>query len=155
MEIQGFENYLIYEDGRVFNKKFNRFKKPAINNVGYKVVNLHKSGKYKTLLLHRLIAIHYISNPENKPEVDHINRDRSDNRIENLRWVTSSENIQNTSMRNTNTSGHKYICYSNRDKVWIFQKRINGKKTQKRFKTLEEAIEFKHSFESDLKNINS
>ena len=148
MEIQGFENYLIYSDGSVFSKKYNRFKKPTINNIGYQVVNLHKDGKYKTLLLHRLIAIHYISNPENKPEVDHINRNRSDNRIENLRWVTSSENIQNTGLRNTNTSGHKYICYCKRDKVWIFQKRINGKKTQKRFKNLDEAIEFKRSFET-------
>ena len=148
MEIQGFENYLIYEDGRVFNKKYNRFRKYTIKNHGYKAVTLYKNTKCKTLLLHRLIAIHYIPNPENKREVDHINRDRSDNRIENLRWATHSENNQNKGMGNTNTSGHKNICYSKRDKLWIFQKNINGKKTCKRFKTIEEAIEFKHSFET-------
>lgn len=52
--------------------------------------------KGKHYLVHRLIAETFILNPENKPEVDHINRNRGDNRIENLRWVTSSENKRNT-----------------------------------------------------------
>ena len=87
--------------------------------------------------------------------MDHINRDRSDNRVENLRWVTSSENQQNTGMPNTNKSGHKNICYHKFGDRWAFKKTINGKLTRKYFKTLEEAIEFKNSFESNLKNINS
>jgi len=148
MEIQGFENYLIYEDGSVFNKKRNIFKKPAINIHGYKYVNLYKNSKQKNFTIHRLIAIHYIPNPENKREVDHINRIRTDNRIENLRWVTPSENNQNKGMASRNTSGHKNICYDKRRDRWIFSKVINKKHTRKCFKNLDDAIEFKRSFET-------
>ena len=155
MEIQGYENYLIYEDGRVFSKKRNRFLKPQNHNSGYKIIGLCKNNKVKSFLIHRLMAIHYIPNPENKREVDHINRNRSDNRIENLRWATKSENGQNKGMESRNTSGHKYISYHKIGDGWAFEKTINGKRTRKYFKSLEEAIEFKRSFESDLKNINS
>ena len=62
---------------------------------GYKGVDLTKNGKRKKFLIHRLVAKAFIPNPENKPEIDHINTNRSDNRIENLRWVTSSENMRN------------------------------------------------------------
>ena len=155
MEIQGFEDYLIYEDGRVFSKKRNRFLKHQNHNDGYKIISLYKNNKHKYFKIHRLIAEYYIPNPENKPEVDHINRIRDDNRIENLRWVTSSENQQNRGMPNTNTSGHKYISYNKFGDRWVFKKTINGKLTRKYFKTIEEALEFKISFESDLKNINS
>jgi len=92
MEIQGFENYLIYSDGRVFSKKSNKFLKPRMNTTGYLIVDLSHGGKRKIYRNHRLIAIHYIPNPENKQMIDHINRNRNDNRLENLRWATRSEN---------------------------------------------------------------
>ena len=58
----------------------------------YKQVNLWKDNKGHTLYVHRLVAQTFIPNPENKPEVNHINGNRQDNRVENLGWVTSSEN---------------------------------------------------------------
>lgn len=61
----------------------------------YDNLRLHKKGqKSKFVHLHRLLAQHFIPNPENKREVNHINGDKHDNRIENLEWVTSSENRQ-------------------------------------------------------------
>ena len=145
MEIIGYENYLIYEDGRVYNKKYNRFLKPG-TRAGYKQVELHKEGKGKTHKVHRLVAEHYIPNPENKPCVDHINRITTDNRIENLRWATVSENAQNRSFNKDNTSGHKYISYSKRDKYWIFQKIINKKIIRKEFKSKIDCICYKFIF---------
>ena len=147
MEIEGYKNYLIYDDGRVYNKKYNRFLKHIINSKGYYQIKLCENSKQKSHKIHRLIAIHYIPNPENKPEVDHINRDRSDNRIENLRWSTGSENMQNQGIRKNNKCGIKNISYDKKNDRWMFNKKINGKRTDKGFKTKEEAIEFKIQFD--------
>lgn len=68
-------------------------KKQHINNNGYMVIvcgRLRK--KYR---VHRIVAETFIPNPENKPEVDHINRIRTDNRVDNLCWATRLENAQN------------------------------------------------------------
>ena len=62
------------------------------NGIGYR--NVSVNGKY--FRVHRLVAETFIPNPDNKPFVDHINRVRDDNRVENLRWVTRSENQRNT-----------------------------------------------------------
>lgn len=60
---------------------------------GYVRCTLHLNGTPKKHLIHRLVAEAFIPNPENKPCVDHINRDRGDNRVENLRWCTYKENV--------------------------------------------------------------
>ena len=97
MEFEGFENYLIYEDGRIWSKcrGKGRFLKPNPDSHGYLCVVLWKDGKGKTTRLHRLLGNAYIPNLENKPEIDHIDNIRQNNNIENLRWVTRSENERN------------------------------------------------------------
>lgn len=81
-------------------------RKPRINIMGYLNVALSKENIKKNCLLHRIIAQAFIPNPENKPQIDHINTIRNDNRIENLRWVTPRENARNpitkTRYRNPN-----------------------------------------------------
>ena len=61
----------------------------------YCVTDLSKNGKRVHVKTHRLVAKAFIPNPDNKPFIDHINRNRQDNRVENLRWVTKSENMNN------------------------------------------------------------
>lgn len=60
---------------------------------GYMNVRICKNGKSSQFRVHRLVAIAFIPNAENKPQINHINSDRSDNRIDNLEWVTNRENI--------------------------------------------------------------
>lgn len=62
---------------------------------GYCYVGLYKNGKEKKFKIHRLVAQAFIPNPENKPEIDHVNTVRDDNRVENLRWCTRKENFAN------------------------------------------------------------
>lgn len=150
MEIDGYKNYLIYEDGRVYtNNKRKGFLKPKKNENGYLRVGLYKNNKIKYFSIHRLVALAYISNPENKPEVDHKNRIITDNRVENLRWATHLENMQNKGMMKNNTSGEKNIKKTKWD-TYIFRKTTNGKRFNKNFKTKAEAIIFRDNYLSNL-----
>lgn len=88
---------------------------------------------------HRLAFI-AMTGDEPKGFVDHINRDKSDNRWENLRDVGRSENLLNAKTPKDNTSGHKGIYFNRRDNLWVF--RVAGK-VSSYHKTLEEAVSFK------------
>ena len=147
MEIEDYPNYLIYPDGRIWsNLRKGRFLKHNVQKNGYHQVGLQRDAKQKRLSVHRLVAQTFIPNPDNKPEVDHINQNTHDNRMENLRWVTKSENGQNQGKRITNKSGHKNISYHKQSARWEFQKRINGKTYQKCLETKIEALCYKFCF---------
>ena len=147
MKIKGFEDYSIYEDGKITRTYKNGKKKELkcrINSNGYKIINLSKDGKKKTFLLHRLLALHFIPNPENKYSVDHENRDKLDNSLSNLRWYTRTEQNNNRGGRyefpitkggiSKHIKGFRYLWCE--DKI----------RKQKYFTTLEEAqaFEIKH-----------
>ena len=151
VEIDDFPNYRIFKDGRIYNKKRNKFLKPQTNNCGYQGISLCKDGKKKNFSIHRLLAIHYIENPDNKSEVDHINRDNRDNRIENLRWVSRSENNQNKDKQINNKSGHKNISYRKPGNRWRYDKVIKGKKVQKYFDSKIDCICYKYIYQLKIK----
>jgi hypothetical protein len=71
-----------------------RLIKPRINNRGYLAVRLSRNGETKTKFIHKLLAQAFIPNPDNKPFVNHKNGIKTDIKLENLEWVTHSENIQ-------------------------------------------------------------
>ena len=89
--VVGFEMYEVSNLGRV--KRGDRFKKPTLASTGYLIVSLRDKSNRKSDTVHRIVAKAFISNPENKPEVNHINGDKEDNSVDNLEWVTRSENF--------------------------------------------------------------
>lgn len=94
-DIPGYEGiYQVSNLGRIWSKKM-AISMKLTNDRGYLRVMLirePKSGEYNSVQVHRAVCMAFIPNPENKPQVNHKNRIRSDNRLENLEWVTSSEN---------------------------------------------------------------
>ena len=139
MDITDCPNYLIYDDGRIFSKKRKKFMKPSIDKDGYLSLLLYDGEKYKRFSIHRLIALHYIPNPENKQTVDHIDRNKTNNKIENLRWATLTEQQINKNWKG-NQKKHKYIYKSNKTDSIVRIERLN---IARNFKTIQQALVYK------------
>ena len=99
-DVVGYEGcYQVSSMGRVKSFKWNkeRFLKPSMDKDGYLLVTLCAGGKPKTLKVHRLVCEAFHENPDNKPQVNHINEDKTDNRACNLEWCTCKQNVNHGS----------------------------------------------------------
>ena len=109
-KIQGFENYEVDELGQIWSlpkktrKGVRMIKALKHPKTGYMYVDLCKDGKVKKFTIHRLVALNLIPNPENKDQVNHINGDKTDNRVENLEWNTRSENQKHSILKGLRTA---------------------------------------------------
>ena len=93
MDIKGYEGiYQVSNLGNIRNSK-GKVLKPIKSSEGYMQIVLCKNGEHKRYYIHRLVLSTFKANPENKPQVNHINEDKTDNRLNNLEWNTPSENI--------------------------------------------------------------
>ena len=92
-DVVGYENiYGITSCGKVYSYKSKKFLKSRPTRSGYFQVTLMKNGERKTCYVHRLLAEAYIPNPNNLPQVDHIDNDKTHNYVNNLQWITSRDN---------------------------------------------------------------
>ena len=92
--------------------KFNYFKEekilnPSTHKNGYLAIGLTKENKTKTFKVHRIVALHFIDNFLNKPEINHIDSDKSNNNVLNLEWCTSKENKEHAVKNKLNAFGEK------------------------------------------------
>ena len=85
-------SYIVYSDGRVWSNKTNKFLQPHQNNCGYYYYSLRIDGKQKIRLAHRLVAVSFIPNPNNLPEVNHKDENKANNDCSNLEWCSSEYN---------------------------------------------------------------
>ena len=91
-----FPNYTISEDGEIRNSK-GKIIKGEISNTGYRRVSLSNNDvKHKKMSVHRLVAETYIPNPHNYPEVNHKNENKLDNRVDNLEWCSTLDNLNHS-----------------------------------------------------------
>jgi hypothetical protein len=143
--IKNFENYWISLNGDVWSDKRNNFIKPQLRKDGYFQVCLRKDKKNCNQLLHRLLADAFIENPNNFPITDHIDKNKLNNDLNNLRWTTQQKNCLNKTgnVKETNIYFHKKNnCY---EVKFNFKQRI-----RKTFKTLEEAIKFRNETQEKI-----
>lgn len=114
-----------------------RILKPCICKNGYYSISLYKNGKGKTYTIHYLIAKQFIDNPNNYPVIDHIDRNRTNNNILNLRWTTYNINSENKNCKGCIVKDIKKY----KEKEYIYY-RVCYRKEKKRFKTIQEAEQY-------------
>jgi hypothetical protein len=136
--------YSVSIDGQV--KKNARLMKGATDSTGYRQVSHY--GKLK--LLHHLVASRFLPQPtDEKVEIDHIDRDKSNNHASNLRWCNRSVNSRNRNHKLSSITGEQYISeyiLRNGNIRYVFCIQRHDLKYKEYFKTLEEAVSFKNKF---------
>jgi hypothetical protein len=146
-EIDGYPGYSVSSEGEVIGSN-GRVLKGFIRN-SYLSVRLYRDRQYKNACIHRIVCAAFHPLILGSPYVDHINRDKLDNRAVNLRWVTSSENGLNCEHK-MGASGHRLIYLTKVGTYNVLIKRDMAYVFNKTYKTLDEAIAARDNFLASL-----
>jgi hypothetical protein len=133
-----YDDYVLFENGVILSIIKNRFLDGSVSSGGYIIINLNG----KNYRLHRLLAQSFIENPNGYDEVDHIDRNRLNNDLSNLRWCSRSQNSHNHSKQSNNTTGEIGISkLTKRGKpFWRIQVKLNGKRHCRCFRSYSDLI---------------
>lgn len=130
-DVIGYEGYYrVSNHGNILSCRQNIIMKQKITK-GYRMIGFTKNKKHKSYSVHRLVAKHFIKNPKNKREVNHLDENKLNNHVSNLKWVTSKENA------NWGTRNKRIAEFVKNNQVGFTTKKINQicKKTNKVIKT--------------------
>ena len=148
--IKNYETYGINKIGEIKDYRTGKIMPEYTDPCGYLKINLKNPDGVKCFLVHRLVAIQFIEPVENKLEVDHIDRNKINNNVDNLRWVDDYKQNQNRGNFKNNKTGHKYIWFEDCCNSYVFcitrnkithRKRFNSKKY-----TLEDVVKYKENY---------
>ena len=133
VRVEGFPDYVIHPCGTILKiwKNHTRELKHRKRKNGYMRITLFNNGNHKEFLIHRLLALHFIPNPENKPCIDHLDSVRDNNNLKNLEWVTVAENCRRRDLNNPPELITKGCVRKSNDNGWIWEYYIKGKKKPK------------------------
>tara|TARA_R110002020_G_scaffold54174_1_gene151287 strand:- start:7536 stop:8012 length:477 start_codon:yes stop_codon:yes gene_type:complete len=125
-KINNYNNYYINKIGQVKNINTNRILKTRPNSSGYLMIDLCNKGKRQTITIHKLVLNTFVEKKNlNFNQIDHINKNKHDNRLENLRYIDSSGNNRNKKLRNK----HGYIgVYKRNNKFCSNIRKEHGKR---------------------------
>jgi len=150
MERIGFSLYEVSTLGRLSNIPKNYILKGTVTNSGYLRFGLYAdNGKQYSKLVHILVATMFLSNPENKSTVDHIDRNKLNNKLSNLRWATSYEQALN---KEHSRKGIPAYLSTNRQTLMVISSR-GGKRLEMLLKKLVFMIYLYQEFVEDCKNM--
>ena len=147
IKIEGKPNYSVSNEGNIRNDKTGRILKLHKGTSGYYQVMLGR--KTSPLYVHRLVAKAFIENPNNLPQVDHINGNKLDNRVENLRWLSVSDNCWSFGYYERKEHRKKKVRATNGEKTMIFPSRTD---TAKYFGLSKSRIEYGRVFQKGKMN---
>lgn len=122
-DVVGFEgSYKVSDTGLVYSFFAKRLKATKKNNRGYVQISLHKEGKEHMWLLHRVVAMAFIPNPSNHPQINHIDEDKDNNHVNNLEWCTNKHNRHHGTGYARSVEGHDYkrMGFNNGKPVTMF-----------------------------------
>lgn len=108
--------YQVSDTGLVRTTKTGRILRPAVSRHGYEIVCLFKMDRERRYRVHRLVAMAFIPNPDNLPQVNHIDGNKRNNHVENLEWVTNEQNMHHAKEHGLR-AGHEQFCASKRKRV--------------------------------------
>lgn len=117
-QIEGFDNYFIFKNGTIQNSRGKNICEWK-DNVGYLQVKLSQDGKWYYRRVHRLVAKAFIDNPNNLPQVNHIDGDKTNNNINNLEWIDNKHNTQHGNDSQLYHSKHRCI------EIQVYNKKTN------------------------------
>ena len=120
-------NYSINENGEVRNDKTEKFKKSALDRKGYYYVSLWKNNKIKCFRIHRLLAKYFLPDYNEELDVDHIDRNRTNNNLSNLRMINHRDNTCNQSKKINCSSIYKGVTFDKQNHKWMAKIMINYK----------------------------